>query len=394
MKNAVGVVSLLLAGVAIAAPQPQSIEMGGGKLIPTLVVTQKYDDNIFSQANNEESDSITQLKPSVQWLQEKDTTSIALTYAGDYGFYWDSDDDNYDDHTLSVDALFSPTDIARFDFGASYAKLHDNRGEGSSEGLNALTRPDPDEYDISNIDLEADFGREQSMLGFWVKASRSDIEYQNNRNETVFRDRDESYLAARVYGKISGGKTRFFFEVSQEDFSYDETPLLGGTLDSEEEGYAVGVEWEATAKTTGAIRIGEVEKEFDSVARGKDDVNVWDFDITWAPRTYSIVMFSASQAPQETNGTGTFIDARDYSVTWMHSWSDILSSTVSYMQGEDNYGNSTRNDDRDSFSVGVNYDWRRWMTIGASYSYTDRDSNDDAFDYEKNVFLINLNMSL
>lgn len=391
---------LMIAGILVfaleahAGPEPQAVDIAGGKLIPLLKLSQKYDDNIFSQASSEESDQITQIKPSVQWIQQIDTTSLAVTYSGDYGRYWDSDDDNYDDHTLSFDAMLSPSDFAAFDLGASYAKLHDNRGEGSSEGLNALSRPDPDEYDISNIELEADFGREDAMFGFRVNASKSDIEYQNNRNETVFRDRDERYLAARIYGKLSGGKTKFFVEASQEDFSYDEAPLLGGTLDSEEEGFAVGMEWEATAKTTGSIRVGEIEKEFDSVARGKDNVITWDVDITWSPRTYSTVILSASQAPMETNGTGTFIDARDYSISWMHSWSDILSSTIAFGQGEDNYGNSVRNDDRDMISIGVSYDWRRWMTIGATYSYSDRDSNNDAFDYEKNVFLINVDMSL
>ena len=89
---------------AYAAPDPQSIEFAGGKLIPQLFIATKHDDNIFSQATDEESSTITYLKPSVQWQQEIDTTSLAVTYTGDYGRYWDSSDDNYEDHTLSFDA--------------------------------------------------------------------------------------------------------------------------------------------------------------------------------------------------------------------------------------------------------------------------------------------------
>lgn len=382
-----------IAGVQ-AAPEPQAIELGGGKLIPTLKVALKHDDNIFSQFTREVSDTILQVAPEVQWLQEKGTTSLAITYTGDYGVYKDSDDDDYDDHTLSFDAALSPTDIFRFDFGASYGWLHDNRGEGSSEGINALTRGEPDEYEIGNVNLELDFGRESSLFGFRLSGSQDDIEYQNNRNETIFRDRDETYFAARLYGKISGGKTKFFVEASEKDFSYDENPILGGTLDSDESGWAVGVEWEATAKTSGSILVGEVEKEFDSAVRGEEDIDIWEVEIIWSPRTYSHVLLNASNTPQETNGTGSFIESQDTSLAWIHDWSDRVHSIVSFSDGTDEYANSLREDDRQTVSVGLSYDWRRWLTVSGSYAYQERDSNADIFDFEKNVVTISLDMSL
>ena len=326
--------------------------------------------------------------------KRQDKTSLALTYTGDYGLYVSSDDDDYDDHTFSFDAEMSPSDVVAIDFGASYGMLHDNRGEVSSEGIIALTRAEPDDYDISNVDLELDFGRESAMLGFCVKASQTDIEYQNNRSNTVFRDRDETCLAARAYGKLSGGKTKFFIEVSDEDFSYDETPILGGTLDSNEQGYAVGVEWEATGKTTGAIKIGEVDKDFDAASKGEESITVWDVDVTWSLRTYSHVLLSAANTLGETNGTGDFIESTDYTISWLHAWSEQVSTTISLSIGEDDYIRSLRSDDRESISVSIDYDWKRWVSVGEGYSYRERDSNNSLFDYEKNVFTVNFDMSM
>ncbi|MBT7371647.1 MAG: outer membrane beta-barrel protein [Gammaproteobacteria bacterium] len=393
-KRYIGFLALGLAFGVTASPDPQGIDLGGGKLIPQLSVSTKHDDNIFSQSTSEESDTITSIKPSLQWLQEKDTTSLAVTYSGDYGKYWDNSDDDYDDHTVSFDGAFAASEYARVKVGASYGWLHDNRGEGSSEGINALSRGDPDEYEISRAGIDLDLGRESAMLGFRLSASQDDIEYQNNRNETVFRDRDEGYVAGRVYLNLSGGKTKLFAQASEKDISYDEDPLLGGKLDSDESGYSVGIEWEATGKTTGMISIGEVEKEFDSAARGEDDINTWDAEITWSPRTYSHFVFGASSAPRETNGTGNFIEAQDTSITWIHGWSDILNSTITLARGNDEYANDAREDDRDLISVGISYDWKRWITVGASYQYQERDSNQAQFDYEKNVILINFDMSL
>jgi len=385
---------LMISGAVTAAPEPQATELGGGKLIPLLSVGLKHDDNIFSQASSEQSDTILTLKPSVQWLQEKDTTSVALTYSGDYGVYQDSDDDDYDDHTVSFDASLSPSDFVEVGFGASYGWLHDNRGEGSSEGLNAASRGEPDEYEISSVNLDLDFGRDSAMLGFLLQMSTDDIEYQNNLNETAFRNRDETDIVGRVYANISGGKTKLFVQASQKDNSYDENPILGGKLDSDEDGFSAGIEWEATGKTSGLIRVGEVDKEFDSSARKDGSINTWEVQVAWSPRTYSHILLNSSNEPRETNGTGNFIEAQDTSLTWLHAWSDDLSTTFTFTDGSDEYANASREDDRQNISLSLSYDWRRWMTIGANYTHSERDSNQNEFDFDRNIVSVSVDMSL
>jgi hypothetical protein len=62
--------------------------------------------------------------------------------------------------------------------------------------------------------------------------------------------------------------------------------------------------------------------------------------------------------------------------------------------GKDEFDNSTREDDLETYSIGIYYDWRRWFTLGASYAYVDRDSNFDALDFDRNLFSITFDMSL
>lgn len=391
-------VSVFISCAATAASDPQSIDMGGGKLIPTLSVTFEHDDNIFSQPNNEVSDTKTVVRPEVQWIQESEKRSLAVTYTGDYGLFWDSDDDDYDDHTVSLDAMLSPTDLFRAKVGASYGWLHDGRGEGGSEGINALARSEPDEYEISTIGVNLDFGRESAMFGAELDLSEDRIQYSNNRNETIFRDRDDSYWAGRLYTRLSGGKTKIFVQVSENDITYDNDPLIGGVLDSTEQGVSVGVEWEATARTSGSIRIGEIDKEFDSVGRQGSDTSVsnWEATVVWAPRTYSTFSLTASRAPNETNGTGDFIDARSITLGWNHSWTDRISTAVAVTDGADTFigDASGRDDDRQVLSLGLNYNWRRWISVGANYTYTERESDINLFDMQKNVFAVTVDMSL
>ena len=388
------VVALFSLDAAGAPDAPQSMQVGGGKLIPLLFVQTRYDDNIFSQATSEESDLIVNLRPSVQWLQEKNANSVALTYTGDWGLYRDNQDDDYNDHTFSFDSHWEPTDKFRGDLGASYGFFHDNRGEGASEGVIGLSRAEPDEYELGNVNVQIDFGRDSAMFGASLIAYVNDIEYQNNRIETQFRDRDETYMAGRLYGRLSGGKTRFFVEVSHEDFEYDTPPIVGGPLDSTQQGWAVGVQWEATAKTSGAIKVGEVEKEFDFGGRGEETITSWDVDITWSPRTYSSFYLSASNTPRESNGTGSFIEQRNYSITWLHGWTDLLTTTASVGIGDDEFSASSRQDDRESYRVGLSYSLRRWLTLGASFTHTERDSSRQHFDFDRNAIAVSLDMSL
>jgi hypothetical protein len=37
---------------------------------------------------------------------------------------------------------------------------------------------------------------------------------------------------------------------------------------------------------------------------------------------------------------------------------------------------------------------QRWLTLGAEYTYTNRDSNQDNFDYKKNLLLFSAKVAL
>jgi hypothetical protein len=294
---------------------------------------------------------------------------------------------------LSLDAALEANDQHRFKFAASAAKLHDARGEGSSEGVIATSRAEPDEYDANNFGGTYDFGREDAILGLEFSADKTDVQYTNNLTETRFRDRNDTSYGAKFFGRLAP-KTRFFVEVVRKDISYDNAPIAGAILDSKEQNVLVGAEWEVTGKTTGAVKVGRLNKDFDADARGKAAFTNWEALVSWAPRSYSLLSLVANKSPQETNGTGSFIESSSYSVNWMHDWSSYMHTTASAGMGKDSYDNDPREDDRMSYSLAANYDIDSWVNIAAAYSYTDRDSNLDGFDYKRNQFSVTLSLSL
>jgi hypothetical protein len=400
----------MMALPALAATEPQAVDLGPVKFVPTLGISQTYDDNIFSQPEGVTETWISRVAPEMQFLAQQDANVVAVTYAGDYGFYSSGSDDNYDDHTLSLDGTLEANARNRFNLAGSFARLHDARGTGGSEGVIANSRAEPDEYEATDYTLVYGFGSEDAILGIALTAGATDIEYQNNRSETQFRDREDTNYGIKVSGQLAP-KTRTFVEYTQRDIGYafvpqlrdsqrdaieviPGVPLLGTSLDSQEQNISVGAEWEATGKTTGTIKMGRLNKDFDEVTRDDASFINWTAAVMWMPRTYSTLNFTASKAPQETNGTGTFIESMSYGVDWTHDWSSYLHSNVYVGLGNDTFQNDTREDDRETFGASINYDIDSWINVAMGYSFTRRDSNNNLFDFDRNQFMISLDVSL
>lgn len=383
--------SLFSAAVS-ADLEPAAVDMGPFSFIPTLTVSHGNDSNIFNQSSNEQSSALSIISPELQWLVQKDANTVALTYSGDYGYYTSSGNDDYTDHVLSLDGYFEMNSRNRFDLSANTKLLHDPRGTGSSEGA-ALTRGEPDEYKQDTLFGEWDFGAEGARFGARVNASAVDLEYRNNRLETQFRDRDETSVSGRLYGRVMP-KTRFFVELEQSDIQYDTIPLNGNKLDSDQQATSIGIEWEITGRTSGSAKFGRTEKDFDSATLVDADINSWEIEVAYSVRTYSNLFFSSSRSPTETNGTGNFIDNRSHALLWVHDWSRKIGTTVSYGIGTDDFDGSPRSDDLTNYGLGINYKFDRWIEMNLTYGYEDKDSNDPVFDYDKRIITLSLNMSL
>lgn len=378
---------------ALAEIDPQSIDMGPVKFTPTLGIVEKRNDNIFSQPTSEFSSLITEAKPELKFEAQQDANIYTITYKGDYGFFDSSSDDNYEDHALDADVKLKVGERSDVNLVLSTAKLHDDRGEGGSEGSAALLRAFADKYDLNYYGLVWDYGVEDAQFGFRFNVDMTDKEYQNNLALTEYRNREDEAFSARFYGRLSG-KTRFFLEYASKDLSYDVLPLSGISLDSDEQSISLGAEWNITGKTMGSVKVGQTDKEFDAISRGNPDFVDWEAKVSWSPRTYSTFILTTSKLPVETTGVGNFIESQNLSLYWNHDWSDDLGSTVMLNSGNDAYDQDVRDDDRTNYRISVSYDISRAINMGFSYELEDRDSSTDAFDSKTSIVALSLNIGL
>jgi len=200
-----------------------------------------------------------------------------------------SHQDNTIDHTLSFGAGGRLSEKLDVDLSAGYYRLHDGRGT-TFTGVN-YSGTVPDKYREYDLRTTLGYGHNNRVETYVEYGNKR---YYNNRYvitplkiypQTVTRDVDT----------IGGGigfsvqvmpKTSMVLETRYKHFDYKYlSPSFN--LDSYEQRYFAGVNWDATAKTSGRLRLGYTTKRFND-KRNADYAGLGgELGATWNPKVYS-----------------------------------------------------------------------------------------------------------
>ncbi len=279
---------------------------------------------------------------------------------------------------------------------ARWAALHEDRGTGLSEGLIGEFIPEPIEYDQGDVGGSLQFGSDEGVGRLVLRAGYMDREYQNFKEVTRPRDRDETTLASTFFYPVAPN-TDLLVEYEYKDIHYPNPFVVEQPpLDSKENYLTVGAQWEITPNLTSTAKGGYVDKNFDSSQRKDWDGVGWTLDLLMQPREQDTILVRGSRAPEETTLQGDFIKSESLETAWTHDWSDRVYTTLGAVIGRDTYEQSfdDRQDDIYNVSGRVGYEFRRWANFYTGYSYDDKDSNAEDLSYTDNVFTIGVELSL
>lgn len=351
-------------------------------LTPYVGVAIGRDDNLFLANTNEKSSSVFIFSPGFALDARSSKGVFQLKYQGQVGRYGQSDDDNYVDHTTRAmfDMAFDRRNFLRL--GLEYIRSHDPRG--------STDRPvagRPDVYRMVTPSAVYAFGAPGAPGRVELYASEVDKRYLNNRATTETSDREARELGGAFYWRVAP-KTYVLAEVRDTEISY----RLPSAASGDERRYYGGVSWEATAATTGTLKAGRLVRKFD--VGDEDSSTSWEGIVSWSPRTYSKFDFYTSRQSTESTGLGRYILSSIGGVSWNHAWSSFLSTGVDFRYQKDDYRGFDRKDEISSLGLRAGYKFRRWLTIGAEYTYTTRDSNSPTFEYDKNLYLLTATASM
>jgi len=377
------------------ALEPANLQFGPLYFTPTLDLEAYYTDNLWLTDTQEKNTWVGVITPRLQtWLQNG-ASDYSLTFELEDSTYASSDDDDYTDYTATVDVHQVFNARNRLNLYGEYYDGHEKRGTGFIEGELSLITDKPIEYERSTFGGDYTYGSKTSRGRLKVAAESVDFDYQNYRDFTRFFDRTEDALAGTLFWKVAP-RTDALVEARAINNDYDDEDPSdpAGTHTSDELNYLLGVAWEATGRTSGHVKLGMYDRDYDSGAREDEDGFLWEVGVRYQPRTYSTLDLNTRRYYQETNGLGDGINTRALNLGWGHSWNQRSSTHLNLGYMNDDYEGGDREDDTYDLEARYDYGFRRWVDLSAGYRYQYRDSDLNFFDYSGNIFFLEARMGL
>lgn len=380
-------------GAVLAEPVGYGVPAGPFRAYPELAVEFNHESNFFRTDGGLlpiKATWINVLAPALRLNALKGTDAYNLSYLARIGTVFSSRDDDFVDQAVNANANWELG--ARHRLRAEYEFLdwHDRRGSGDPSEVSApnLIYKHPDLWNSNRARMDYSFGSPGAKGRLDLAAAQTWRRYTNNDQET--RDNDRTLLDAAYFWRVFP-KTSLLLDVNWQNVDYVNEAPGSTTLDSQEWRLYAGATWDATAKTTGTIKLGYVAKDFKaSVYQDYASIG-WEADVQWRPRTYSIVNLTTSRNPMESaTGQADAVIVSVIAADWVHYWRSYLRSKLGALGTNDEYLGEDRVDHRFQVGAGLFYQPARRIELGAEYRYESRTSDDSLAEYADNVVMFTL----
>ena len=380
-----------LAGCGNAA----GIKVGGLTVIPGLGLALGSDDNVYLTNLRRQSSTLEVLSPAAKVIAHDRDNIYSLSYRADLGRYSSASGDNYNDQTISGDADIHISPRASLKVDPELVWSHDPIGTTYgyvTPGVALQTAAN--KWRNAGVKGVFSYGSENAKGKVEVEGAYHSIKYLNNRVITVAYDKAVADAGATFFYRVRP-KTSLLFQAKEEKISYA-NPALSIVPNSTQQYYMVGAKWEATAKTTGDLRVGRINKNYDASATPLPNFSGtgWTGNIGWNPETYSRVNLILSKQPEETTLPGSnYILTTSSTLGWDYDLSSRLTSHASYNQYLENFGGIGLHTRANNYALGVSYKMRRWLTTGLSWTNTSKSVDQQIYNaliYNRNVFMLTL----
>lgn len=393
MKYRVAIMTALaFASADVLAVDPQSVQTESGfDITPLLTSGLKYDDNITSSSTGEIDSWILTLNPSVRAILDDGVSKTEFSAAAYNGTYFDSSDDNFTDTLLG--ALFDTrlSEQTKLNLKADLIWGHEDRGTGITEGL-SNGQEDPTRFNTQTASGYYEYGAQAAPARVRFGARYFNKEYMNQREVTQFRDYDSTLGGINFYYDTQSGTTAVL-ESSIEDISYEFVDP-DAPRDNKMTNVKVGAEWQISALTSGDVKIGYQEKDFDDSAREDFSGLAWTVNANWSPLSYTTFNFGTGRRAKDPLQGGDYIKETTYVLGWSHNWSEAVQTQLAYDRIEEDYIGISRKDEEDSYTASVKYAFRRFIDVTLFTKVTDKTSSVAGIEFDRNITGLSFDFSL
>lgn len=401
----ISVMALVMTGsmnVAVAqddGDDVKGIQAGALTIRPSLTVTEIFDDNIYTEENNENDDFITRVKPQVI-IDAADKPNIFRLTAGlTQEFYGDDSDDDRLDYNVGVRGRTKFQDNVQWDGMADFRKLHSDRGDDETNPANDAK--EPPEYNVGRVTTSLEAKHDTLTFKPRLGLTHYNFEDYSRTNNTLVdqdvRDRNEYGFGGRISHNISG-ETSVFVDGEFQPRNYSDSTAT--RRDSDGGSYLAGVRYEGSA-VKAELALGYMDREYDVAVYEEIDALDAEASLDWS--IDSATQFKASVGRNIAEVTDANVGGAvrtDFRTSLSHDfteqWEGRLKAryrTSDYQGGNGaSSGTSDREDDFVEAGAALDYKLSERITFTADYTYGNNDSNLNTADYDRNVFMLGVKL--
>ncbi len=380
--------SWLAIGTVANAQQVQGNVVGS--LLPDgvtadLVVSEQYNDNIFSTRNDKISDTISILAPSIGFTHDGDVFDMSLGASAEIGRYNHRSTEDYEDYRLYLDTRLRPMTGMDILAGASYARDHEERN--SPDDVNGIT-PTIYKHTRAYTAWQNRFGSNSLKVG----ATFDHFDFDDNgpiNNDD--RDRHMASVGARLDHRLNS-TTRLYVEGTWDGRGYiGEMDDSGFDRDSNGVRVAAGVIHKFSPGLLAEIYGGWIYQDYDDIALR--DVSTVDYGgrLKWDPTADSRLTLSLGRTVEET----TLANASSYVQTklaanFRQDIDERRSFSLRSRYTDNQYWGVSRRDRIFSIVAEGRHYLSPHLYFGLSYEYENLDSSAISNNYDQSRIMAKL----
>jgi hypothetical protein len=382
-NNLILCLTAICVGIGILLPLSIGAQERQGLLLNAGLSVQS-DSNITRTAEKI-SDKLAVFSPQLQFLSNVGQHKYVFDYRGDFTVYNEYNQYNNNENSLNLAAQFGHSYRFSSVFSLGYQDSVEAPGINNSQTefgneFNKLTRKSA----LANFYYGTSASNGQFVLGLDHNQQR----YTNNQQ--AFRDINLNTLTSTFFYRM-GPQTRLLFEAIVDRFD-DIASTLATDRSSDGNRYLAGVEWAATAITSGTFKVGYQQRDYADESFNDIDGLSYFLDMLWQPNSFTKVKIGAKRTTRESaqQDIGGFISTT-YSLGLEHELSSRTQLNVLYEQDESGFNNEqNRSDTRKSIKIGIAHSLRTWLDIRLDYRHLARSSNDEVYLFSSDAVELSL----
>jgi hypothetical protein len=390
--------------IAIAIPvasnaegyEVKGIPLGGFRLFPALTATGTYDDNIF-RTIAPQSDWFFTVSPEMR-LKSQWGRHFLEIYSGLNSYnYVKFDDENLVDWNIGADGRVDISRSANVTANAYYSELHELWSAPNNVfGFQAK----PNRFRQTHVDTMGVY--QPNRLGFSVGASFDHFSWANtpaNGGGWLYngdRDQNEYQAFFKTYYDFSPGYSAFV-KASYDERDFND-PFDRSGLRRSSHGYRIdgGLDLQISHLISGEIYVGYLKQNFaKNGALSLTGVSGFNYGVQldWYATSRLTLHISGARRLDDVVLTGVSVmDSKSVTVSADYELlpNVILQAKGAY--GDSEYVGSNRSDQYPMAGVGVKYLMNRYVSVDASYTYSERSTNSSSLRYNDNMLSFGLKL--